>query len=68
MSQTLMTILAVASFVLFVDQTTTWLRKRVRWTHAAPDPSPNGAESKGFKDGLGNVAAEYVWRFTTGHW
>ena len=28
----------------------------------------NGAEGKGFKDVNGNVAPEYVWRFTTGKW
>jgi hypothetical protein len=28
----------------------------------------NGAEAKGFKDEHGNVAPEYVWKFTTGNW
>jgi len=28
----------------------------------------NGVESKGFKDERGNVAHEYVWKFTTGQW
>jgi len=28
----------------------------------------NGEEAKGFKDLHGNVATEYVWKFTTGDW
>jgi hypothetical protein len=28
----------------------------------------NGAERKGFKDESGNVASEFVWKFTTGRW
>jgi hypothetical protein len=28
----------------------------------------NGAEAKGFKDEHGNVAREYVWKFSTGNW
>ena len=28
----------------------------------------NGAERKGFKDAGGNVAPEYVWKFSTGKW
>lgn len=28
----------------------------------------NGAKAKGFKDEHGNVATEYVWKFTTGNW
>lgn len=28
----------------------------------------NGAKAKGFKDPLGNVASEYIWKFTTGNW
>lgn len=54
--------------VSYIDSTNTFVFKLHLYPDIQYEFHVNGAESKGFKDGRGNVASEYVWRFTTGHW
>jgi len=54
--------------VSYEDSTYTFIFKLHLYPDIEYEFHINGAEAKGFKDERGNVAPEYVWRFTTGHW
>lgn len=54
--------------VTYIDSTRTYIFKLHLYPDIEYEFHVNGAEAKGFKDVRGNVAPEYVWKFTTGHW
>ncbi|UCC81096.1 MAG: Ig-like domain-containing protein [Candidatus Zixiibacteriota bacterium] len=54
--------------VTYIDSTCTYIFKLHLYPDIEYEFHVNGTEAKGFKDERGNVAPEYVWKFTTGHW
>ena len=54
--------------VTYIDSTRTFLFKIHLYPNIDYEFHVNGAEAKGFKDVKGNVASEYIWRFSTGSW
>jgi hypothetical protein len=54
--------------VTYVDSTNSFIFNLHLYPDIEYEFHVNGSEAKGFKDNKGNVAQEYVWKFTTGRW
>jgi hypothetical protein len=54
--------------VAYIDSSRTFIFKLHLYPDIEYEFHANGDEAKGFKDEQGNVATEYVWRFTAGRW